>query len=367
MRCWWLIFTLFISLALGLSPARAQVPAASPKPGDKTGASVTNANVASDAPVITVDGICGSDLASLTKPVSPSKPAGSSGSKAAIPQAAKNSAPTGKGSCQTIITRAQFEKLARVVSPNHPPQTAAQLARFYSTQLLYAHKAHELGLDNNPNFDEILRFTYLQVLSRAFTNYLQQQADAKASADFDSYYKQHPEEFEQVHVLQISVPKKKQYSDQSGEPAPAPANVDTAADAAALKAEAEKIRSRAVAGEDFEKLENEAYVLAGDPDDVPDTDMGENTRAEMAPFGKEVFALQPGQVSEVLSGTEAWHIFKIVSKHMMPRDEAVKRISGKLMKEAMDSVNNSVKPQFNETYFVPAEAAPANPSGDDAK
>ena len=252
-----------------------------------------------------------------------------------------------------------------MVSPNHPPQTAVQLAHFYSTQLLYAHKAHELGLDKDPNFDEILRFTYLQVLGRAFTNHLQQQADAKASADFDSYYKQHPEEFEQVQVLQISVPKKKQYSDQSG--APAPANVDAAADAAALKAEAEKIRSRAAAGEDFEKLENEAYVFAGDPDDTPDIDMGENTGAEMAPFGKEVFALPPGQVSEVLSGTEAWHIFKVVSKRMMPADEARKRIAGKLMKEAMDSVNNSVKPQFNETYFVPAEGEPANPTGDDAK
>ena len=367
MRCWWLIFALFISLALGHSSARAQVPAASPKLGDKTGASVTTANVSPDAPVITVPGVCGSDLAAMTKPSSPSKPAASSGSKAAIPQAAKNSAAAGKSNCQTIITRSQFEKLAHLVAPNQPPQAAIQFAHFYSTQLLYAHKAHELGLDKDPNFDEILRFTYLQVLGRAFTNHLQQQADAKASADFDSYYKQHPEEYEQVQVLQISVPKQKQYSDQSGTPAPVPANVNTAADAAALKAEAEKIRSRAAAGEDFEKLEDEAYTFAGDPDDVPDTDMGDNTRAEMAPFDKEVFALQPGQVSEVLSGTEAWHIFKVVSKHMMPQDEARKRISGKLMKEAMDSVNNSVKPQFNETYFVPAEAGPANPSGDDAK
>jgi len=365
MRCWWLIFTLFISLALGRSSARAQAPAATPKPGDKTRPSVTTANLAPDAPVITVPGVCGSDLAAITKPSSPSKPAGSSGSKAAIPQAAKNSAAAGKSNCQTIITRAQFEKLAHVVAPNQPPQAAIQFAHFYSTQLLYAHKAHELGLDKDPNFDEILRFTYLQVLGRAFTNHLQQQANAKASADFDSYYKQHSEEFEQVQVLQISVPKQKQYSDQPG--TPAPANVDTAADAAALKAEAEKIRSRAVAGEDFEKLENEAYVFAGDPDDVPDTDMGDNTRAEMAPFDKEVFALQPGQVSEVLSGTEAWHIFKVVSKHMMPADEARKRIAARLMKEQMDSVNNSGKPQFSETYFVPAQAEPPNPSGDDTK
>jgi PPIC-type PPIASE domain len=367
MGCWWLIFTLFLSLAMGRLPAHAQAPAASPKPSDQTGASATTPQMASHTPVITVDGICGSDLASMTKPLSASKPAGSPGPKGTIPQRTKNSATASKGSCQTIITRAQFERLAGVVAPNRPPQSAIQLAHFYSTQLLYAHKAHELGLDKDPKFDEILRFTYLQVLARAFTNHLQQEADAKAAAEFDQEYKQHPEEFEQVQVLQISVPKKKHYSDPSGAPVPAPANVDTAADAAALKAEAEKIRSRAVAGEDFEKLENEVYTFAGDPDDAPDTDMGENTRAEMQPFAKEVFALQPGQISEVLSGTEAWHIFKVVSKQMMPADEARKRIAGKLMKEEMDSVNNSVKPEFNERYFVSAGSETANPSGDDTQ
>jgi parvulin-like peptidyl-prolyl isomerase len=62
--------------------------------------------------------------------------------------------------------------------------------------------------------------------------------------------------------------------------------VDTAADEAALKAEAEKIRTRAAAGEDFEKFEDEAYTFAGDPDDTPDTDMGDNTRAELGHLGK---------------------------------------------------------------------------------
>lgn len=365
MRCRWLIFVLFVSLAGHPSACAQTTPVASPKPGGKPGPSVTTSNVAPDAPVITVDGLCGSDLSSMTKPGAPSTTPGLADSKAAAPQGTKNPAVAAKDRCRTIITRAQFEELADVIAPNRPPQAAVQLAHFYSTQLLYAHKAHELGLDKDPSFDEILRFTYLQVLARAFTNHLQLEANTKADADFEKYYQQHPEEFEQVQVVQISVPKQKRHSDQSG--APAPSDVDTAADAAALKAEAEKIRGRAAAGEDFEKLENEAYVFAGDPDDTPDTDMGENTRAEMAPFGKEVFALQPGQVSEVLSGAQAWHIFKVVSKHMMPAEDARKSVSGKLMKEAMDSLNNSFKPQFNKTYFVTAGANPAEPSGDDAK
>ena len=93
--------------------------------------------------------------------------------------------------------------------------------------------------------------------------------------------------------------------------------------------------------------------------------MGENTRADLAPFGNEVFALQPGQVTAVLSGNEAWHIFKAVSRQMMPADEARKRISAKRMKEAMDSVNNSVKTQLNEAYFGKAPAEPPEPGEQD--
>ena len=361
MRYWWLSFMLFLGLAFGHRSAGAQaVAAANPKPGGKAGVSGSASNLAPDAPVVTIGGLCSSDLSHMGERSVPSKTAGS---KAAVPSKPENSAPAVRAGCRTTITRAQYEKLAGVVAPNKPPQTTVQLAHFYSTQLLYAQKAHELGLDRDPQFDEILKFTYVQVLARAFNNHMQREADAKTEAEFESYYKQHPAEFEQVQVLQISVPKKKQYPDPSGQPGPAPANVDAAADEAALKAEAEKIQRRAAAGEDFEKLQDEAYTFAGDPDGAPDTDMGENTRADLAPFGSEVFALQPGQVTVVLSGNEAWHIFKAVSRQMMPADEAKKRISAKRMKEAMDSVNNSVKPQFNETYF--GRAGPPKPGEED--
>ncbi len=349
MHCWWLTFTLLISFALGQIHAQAQAPAASHKPGDQAEPSGAAANIAPDAPVIKIDGLCASGRFSTAKQAAPAKPAAAPASKAAASRGTKNSETAISPGCQTIITRAQFEKLSHVVAPNQPPAATVQLAHFYVTQLLYAQKGHEFALDNDPDFEEVLQFTYLQVLARAFTNHMQQQANAQANADFDTYYKQHPDEFEQVQVLQISVPKQKQHSDDSV--AASSSNVDTDEEAAVLKAEAEKIRARAVAGEDFQKLEDEAYVFAGDPDDSPDIDMRDNTRAEMAPFDKEVFALHPGQISELLSGTEAWHIFKVVSKHMMPRDEARKRIAAKLMKASMDSLNSSVKPQFTDAYF----------------
>jgi hypothetical protein len=359
---WCLSFLLFASVVWTCLCANAQSNVVTnPTAKDKVTPPASPSVVPSDAPVIRIDGLC-SGAPSSTKPGTNSKTTGSPGSKAGGSQASNKSAPAGPD-CEAIITRAKYEKLASVVAPKQEPPATVQLAHFYATQMLYAEKARELGLDKQPRFEEVLKFTYLQVLARTFTNEMQQKANAKADAEFDQYFKQHPEEFELASVLQISIPKQKLEPDpdQAGA-APAP-KVNNAPDPVALKAEADKIRARAVAGEDFEKLETEVYTFAGDPDSAPDTDMGANTRADLGQFGNDIFALQPGQVSQVLSATEAWHIFKLVSKETMSPEGGKKRIAAKFMKETMESVNSAVSPQFNDAYFGPAAGEKTNPGG----
>ncbi len=362
---WCLSFTLFISAAFVCLCADAQRPVTNPPAKDKAEPSVSSSMVPADTPVIRIQGLCSSDP-SAAKPATTSKTRGSTKSKAEGSPTPHKSAPA-SAKCEANVTRAQYEKLARVIAPKQEPSTTIQLAHFYSTQMVYAQKARELGLDKDPHFQEVLKFTYLQVLARAFTTEMQQRANAKADAEFDQYFKQHPEEFELASVLQISVPKQKLQPDPDQVGATPAPKADNAPDPAALKAEADKIRARAVAGEDFEKLETEVYTFAGDPDAAPDTDMGANNRADLGEFGKEIFALQPGEVSQVLSGKEAWHIFKLVSKETMSPDDAKKRIAGKFMKETMESVNGAVNPQLNEAYFGPAAGEKANPGGGDQK
>jgi hypothetical protein len=356
---WCLIFLLFLSMASMCLCADAQTTITNPEPKDKV-PPASSSLVPPDAAVIKIAGLCSDDLSS-TKSGTTSKTAGSSDSKVK-PSTESNKSAAANRECETVITRAQYEKLARVVAPKQEPPNTIQLAHFYSTQLVYAQKARDLGLDKEPKFEEVFQFTLLQVLARTFTNQMQQKANAKADAAFDQYFKQHPEEFELASVLQISVPKQKHPPEQDATGAAPAGKSDTPADAAALKAEADKIRARAVAGDDFEKLETEAYTFAGDPEDAPDTDMGANTRAGLGQFGNEIFALQPGQVSEVLSGPEAWHIFKLVSKETMKPEDAKKRIAAKFMKETMESVNGAVNPQFNDAYFGPT-GEKANPTG----
>jgi len=342
MRYWWLVFTLFTLLALGGTSVHAQaVPAGNSTPGDKSRPSVSS-TVPSDAAVITIDGLCGSDSYSIAEPDVASRTPGSTDSKATNSSVALNP------SCRTIITREQFEKLASVVAPNQPPHATAELARFYSDQLLFAREARELGIDKDPHFDEILKFTYLQVLARAMNERLARQADM-TDAEFAKYYKEHAADFEQVELLQISIPKQKSHPSPSG--ATPQAKVDPAADEAAMKVEAEKIYTQAIAGGDFATLQEEAYTVAGDPDDAPDADMGVVTRSVLGSTQAEVFALQPGQISKLISGKEAWHIFKVVSKQMMSESDAKRLVTGQRTQATVDSLKKSVKPRLNDVYF----------------
>jgi hypothetical protein len=355
MRRQWLIFTLLISLAaLGPPHAYAQTaPSGNLTPANKPGAPASN--VAADAPVITIDGLCGSDPYSIAEPDPASKP--SSDSKAANSTVALNP------SCRTIITRSQFEGLAGVVAPNQPPQADVQLARLYSEQLLFAREARALGLDKDPHFNDILKFTYLQVLARAMNNHLQEQAEM-SDAEFKKYYQEHAKEFEEVQLLQISIPKQKQHPSASGS-AP-PSKAVAAADEAAMKAEAETIYRQVLAGGDFEKLQEEAYTVAGDPDAAPDSDMGLVTRPELGESQAEIFALKPGQISRLISGQEAWHVFKVVSKQMMPENDARNRVSGQRVKAATEALKDSVKPKLNDAYFwIPAGSEAAKSTEDE--
>jgi hypothetical protein len=331
--------------------AHAQAnPASGPATNPGTASSSANAStIAPDAAVITIDGICDNEPYSIAKPAAPSKVA-----DAGKPAAEAN------GGCKSVITRADFEYLVKVANPKVAPRDAIKFARFYSEQLAYAHKARALSLDKDPDFETILKFTSLQVLSRKISNRMMQDAGVP-DAEIEKEIKEHPEKYEQVDLLEIAIPKAKQHSDQTGS---APAKVDAVAEEVEMKAEAEKIRSRAAAGEDFQSLQDEAYKFAGyNPDDSPDVEIGENTRDQVPEeFRKLVFDLQPGKVSELVSAEGYWHLFEVRSKQMMPVARAKAIAVNQRFHDSMQALKATVKPQFNDAYFTPPAASqPAKP------
>jgi hypothetical protein len=358
MRHRWLVRMLLLVLTWSCQSPAQQAPANSPAAAVEATSPTTQ--VAPDAAVITIDGVC-------------KKEAASAGTQAATPQTAGAAQPdvitsfpdpssfglpasagASDGKCVTVITRAQFEKLTNALSPTMSRELKLQVATFYPQMLLSAEQIEELGLEKDPSFETRVGFGYVQVLHKAFTQYVQDKARDISDAEVEKYYKDHPEAFEQVDLLRILVPTSKRHTSE-------PAHGTTPTEPA-MKIEAERIHNEAVAGGDFEKLEEKGYKAAGDPSDPPEVELGKVTRAEIpVAVQSVVFGLRPGQVSKPVAGAEGWFIFKVRSKSVIPLSNARGVIQKIRTREAMDALKNSIHAQLNEAYFNKPGADAAKP------
>ena len=358
MRHRWLVRMLLLVLAWSCQSPAQQAPANGPAAADEATSPTTQ--VAPDAAVITIDGVCKKDAVSAPTQAATPQSAGAAQPDviASFPDPSAfglpASAGASNGKCMTVITRAQFEKLTNALSPTMSRDLKLQVATFYPQMLLSAERIEELGLEKDPSFETKVGFGYIQVLHKAFTQYVQDKARDISDAEVEKYYKDHPEAFEQVDLLRILVPTSKRHTSE-------PAHGATPSEPA-MKVEAERIRSEAVAGGDFEKLQEKGYKAAGDPSDPPEVELGKVTRAEIpVAVQSVVFGLRPGQVSKPVAGAEGWFIFKVRSKSVIPLSNARGVIQKIRTREAMDALKNSIHAQLNETYFNKPSADAAKP------
>jgi DNA polymerase III gamma/tau subunit len=346
----WLTLLLLASLAWGQeTPAPPPPQTGSRPPGagqppqveqqEAPAPQVATSKVPPTAPVITVQGLCPAAAASSRRTAIGAK------------TPAKTSAAS--SGCRTVITRAQFERLAGALNPDMPLATKRQLAEAYPRLLLFAQKAREMGVDKDPQFQEMMKFATMQLLAQNLTRNLQKKAGDLPQAEIEKYYNDNPEKFQEVELLRIFVPKSKQTPPAAG--STAPAKPDTAADEAAMKATAEKIHSEAAAGGDFQKLQQEAFDAAGIKSQSPSVNLGKITREGLPANHQKVFELQAGQVSELLDDPGGYYIYKVVSKQKVPLDQAKGEIHNVLQQQAfrqqMEAMINSVKPELNQAYF----------------
>jgi hypothetical protein len=343
----WLSLLLLTSLAMGqgaVSRARPEgkLTAAAqqgPRQDDDEipAPKVPSSQVPPTAAVITIQGLCPSPAAT--------------GKTGAAKTAAK---PASQAGCKTVITRAQFEKLADALNPQMPLPTKKQLAEAYPRLLLFAQKARAMGLDKEPQFQEMMRFATLQLLAQNLTRSIQKKAGNVSDAQVTKYYQDNPTRFQQVELLRIFIPKSKQHAPEAG--ATAQPKVDTAADEAAMKTVAEKIHTDAAGGGDFQKLQQQAFEAAGIKSQSPNVNLGKLTREGLPTNHQKVFELQAGQVSELLDDPGGYYIYKVVSKQMVPLEQAKGEIRNLLQQQTfrqqMEAMIGSVKPELNQAYFA---------------
>jgi PPIC-type PPIASE domain len=333
----------------------APAPAAAPAP-----------EVAPTARVLTIKGVC-----PATAPKARTAAPGTK-SPAAAKDPAKSSA-----NCETVITRAEFEKMASGIAPNMTPQLKRQLASVYPRLLVMSQEAEKHGLQNSPQYKETMKFARMQILTNELQRSIQEEADKVPQQDITDYYKKNPEAYEQYSLERLYVPRMKQAAeeaeasekkDSEKEPEKETAEQEKAKqEQEKVKQEqgeqemsklAESLRARAAGGEDFTKLQKEAFAAAGMKVESPTVSMPKVRRTGLPPAHAAVFDLKPGEVSAVLSDSGGHYVYKVVSKEQLPLDQVKEEIRGALrtqrVRDAMDKVQNSFKTETNEAYFGPA-------------
>src|SRR5208337_2371547 len=157
-------------LLAGLAYGQAAQPATPPAAGAKAEQSVSAApevKVGPDDAVITLKGFCA------------------------------NATQQGDA-CKTLITRAQFEKLAEALQPGMSPAIRRQLATAYTRMLRMSTAAEKRGLDKQPKFDEMMQFARMQILSQELGRALQEDSGKVSDSDIEDYYKKNEASYEQA-------------------------------------------------------------------------------------------------------------------------------------------------------------------------
>jgi hypothetical protein len=332
-----LVCLLLSGLALGQS--RSSTPSLKPRPNspsaDQSAAS-SGSSVSPETPVITVQGLC-------------EKPAGSTAAPA---------------DCKTVITKADFEKVS---NPNMPAAQKKQLADQYVKALVLAQRARDLGLEHGTEFDQQMYIARLKIL--ASMAYQQLQKDAANVSDTD---------YKTITFDRLYVPKQKQIDTSAEKPNDPDAAKKQAASEVAMKEEADKLRTRAAAGEDITKLQQEAYDFAGSKQKAASPRQENVRKSVIPPADASIVELKSGDVSPVFNDPTGFMIYKVLEVKELPvasvRDEIARTLQGDKMKKAFDSLQDSTKTTLDESYFAtpapptlrnPGEAptAPAPPPG----
>ncbi len=256
--------------------------------------------------------------------------------------------------CTTIVTREAFEELINsmnIADKAITSKTRRDLAETYAQYLIFERLATKAHLAGTPQFAEIMRWWRLRTLADLYRRNLQEQFQHSSDQEVHAYYVEHILAYERIRVARILVPRARGTTDEAKH-----------SDAKALE-EARLARERMAKGEDPALVQKDVYSALG-IESLPLTDIGSVGRSGFPhEQSDELFSLGPGQVSKVEIEIASYVIYKITSKETLGetavKDEISRQISQRKFDEAIRTVNESAKPEFNEAYFGPREVTPS--------
>lgn len=330
------LLILAISCALA-SAAYAQAPAAgstatppsqAPNGAPAKPSGPDTSAVPADAAVITLNGACKPATGSTTPPEG----------------------------CVNTVTKAQFEKLMTVIKPESTttPEMKRNFAQNYAKLLVFSDAARQLGLENDPRVLEIMKVAKNQILLEALNQHYSDEYSHLSDQQLQQYYDQNAKKYQESTLIRVIVPKNTGSGDK-----PKPSDQEQ-------QAYVETVRKRLADGADPALLEKEVMEHQGIKTPAPDVNIGAKRPGTLPVAHETVFDLKAGEVSQPFSDPAAFYLYKVVSVKQVPLSEVKTQITNtlkqQLMKDKMEEIQNSVKPELNDAYFGPAPA-PVPPRG----
>jgi hypothetical protein len=357
----------------------APAPSAAPKkprksaPAAGQAAAQPAAQLGPDSPVMFVRGLCA--LRAVNVP--------------AKPVTAMPGTPPSQAGCVRAVTKAQFERMVEGLGARAANADKAQLAEYYARALVIDNEARKLKLDQDPAVAQAIWMGRIGALGDALHRHMQLQFGNLPDAEIAKYYDEHKQDFEEVTVRRVVIPKPPQKTEEAkpeekkaeaaaspDSPSAAKAAAPAAAPqvpyeqiAAARKTYADKVLARAKAGEDLDKLQKEAFTSAQIEAAAPDTNPVPLHRGQLPPAHDEkVFPLQPGQYSVMIEEPNAYLFYKVEKKRAVPMAEVATDIRRELVNRKEDAAIQAIfakgEPSLNPAYFAqPRPQAPGAPEG----
>jgi hypothetical protein len=201
-----------------------------------------------------------------------------------------------------------------------------------------------------------MKLARIQVLSQDLKRVLQAKASQISDEDIEDYYRNNITRFEKAEIERIYVPKTQQTSSASDNNlSDAEKRERMQKSEQTMKEEADNLRAHAVGGEEFAKLQADAYEVAGIKSGAPNTSLVVR-RSSLPPNHVSVMDLNPGEVSSVLADSNGYVIYWVKKKETLPLDQSREEIKATLrsqrMQDEMRGIQNSATPTLDESYFA---------------
>jgi hypothetical protein len=219
-----------------------------------------------------------------------------------------------------------------------------------------AHNAERLGLDKTQRVADLQRFSRLQILAQEMVREIQEESAKVPEKNIADYYEKNKATFEQATLERIFIPTRKRTEPlQKDKADQAAINAQQKEAEDAMTQEANALRARAVAGEDFNKLQNEAFAAAGIKTSTSARNLDHMRRTSVPPTHQTVFDLSAGQVSAVITDASGHYIYRLDSKELLTLDAVESEIKSKLSTQntqaAMKKIQDSFTTDMNDDYF----------------